>query len=387
MVSSVVVMALWSMLMTREGWTWDHLRSSDVMSLRPWVDFSHKAPRTCAPWLRNKADRRVAFVSLATMKNYYQPSGYKGGEFYMSASLDYALRQNGFSVDTFSARKLMLNSPDENEKLLSKYHRVFTNGVDIPQELGFPKVPWNNRCKYRTFTWWGGRMRHNNSAWYNHRQLLLAYPGPDFQNTFLGFFPHSLLWNKNPTAAKQRKVALLLGKNSNLIRPLIPVLPILLQNGFEIHTTCWDCEHMANVTIHKNVGPFDYIQILQSAAVLIGAPDPLDSPSPLEGLANGVAFLNPILNSHDGTHPAQHAPLMMLGSPYVYNVHLDNYTQVLAAAISAVDMRFASFVPPDYRVEALEARVCSILEDDALCGCSNPTDCLGSSVVRNTPNA
>jgi hypothetical protein len=75
---------------------------------------------------------------------------------------------------------------------------------------------------------------------------------------------------------------------------------------------------------------------------------------------------------------------------HVYNAHLRNVTQVLAAANHAVRYRFASHVPPVYHPIAHIARVCAILGDDSLCQCSynsNPaadttSHCHGSSTIR-----
>ena len=127
----------------------------------------------------------------------------------------------------------------------------------------------------------------------------------------------------------------------------------------------------------------------------------------------GVSFLNPIrgaIHANETTFPLDRGPqrgstqnnaLAMMGMPYVYNIHLSNITQVVAAANRAVRYRFSSHVPWEFQPKAMVSRVCTMLEDDALCICPNPIggdgkrgignedsdlDCSGSSVIRKNVN-
>ena len=59
---------------------------------------------SCAPWLPQK-DKNVLFVELHTWETYYVPSKFKTGEYYVSATWDYALRRNGFVVDRVSTKQ------------------------------------------------------------------------------------------------------------------------------------------------------------------------------------------------------------------------------------------------------------------------------------------
>ena len=137
----------------------------------------------------------------------------------------------------------------------------------------------------------------------------------------------------------------------------------------------------AGVTQLGGLAPDAYRRLLGEASFLLGLGLPFASPSPLEALAAGAAFLNPavVVRGDDdaaATSAAaalrfQHDPLAALGAPYVYNVDLRNATSVLAAARRAHARRFASFVPADYSKATVVERVCrSILEDVGPCTCA-----------------
>ena len=294
---------------------------------------------------------------------------YKGGEWYMSASLDYALRQNGFQVDVLHKQRRKIHG-----KIAQKYHRVFLNGNDWSEH--FHTTTRTETCKVRAFHWWGGGNEKAQSP-LDPKQRLTPFPqSSHFNNTFLGFFPHSLLYQQQQPLASRQKVGLLLGKSPEYFENHEGLISALLADNFTLHTTCKDskkarCSLPPSVIRHHKVGPITFANLLPQFAFMLGLGKPLDSPSPLEGLANGVAFLNPILRDDMEAMPSigatQNNAMAALGMPYVYNVHLKNYTQVVAAANRAVDNRFSSYTPREFTPEAMISRVCGILEDDALC--------------------
>ena len=102
---------------------------------------------------------------------------------------------------------------------------------------------------------------------------------------------------------------------------------------------------------------------MKTCAFMVGIGKPFISPSPIIALANGVAFLNPIRENI-----WQHEPLTKVGEPYVYNVpNFTNVTDIVATAEATVEDRFASFVPEDFRVEAVVDRVCTMLKINGIC--------------------
>jgi len=96
---------------------------------------------------------------------------------------------------------------------------------------------------------------------------------------------------------------------------------------------------------------------------MVGIGNPVISPSPIIELAKGVAFLNP-----SRWRNWQHEPLTKVGEPFVYNVpDFTNVTDIVAKAEAAVEHRFASFVPKDFRVEEVVDHVCTMLKSNGIC--------------------
>ena len=410
----------------------------------------------CAPWLTTPTERKVAFLDLSDMDTYYdmKKKMYRGGEFYMSASLDYALRENGFIVQRVGIKSILQQlanqQPNDKEDVLkkfaAKYYRIFTNGYDPLERLNNVSSLWNHPdliCKLRSIHWWGNTNEHfvaspNGTTastsidqllpMLHHTQWLKPYPTADYHNTFIGYTPHStillptyhrtihrplrqLLLGKGGSP-EPRKVGLLFGKFSKSFRHGKTLIDALIADGFILHTTCTDCHDNAlpeQVIRHGSVSPLQFIQLLQSEehdiSFLLGFGYPYDSPSPLEALVNGVAFVNPVANhasislqgistTFPSIHPlrsSQHVPIQHLGRPYVYNVRLTNITQVLAAANMAVQYRFHSYIPSEYHPLSMTTRVCTaLIEDDTLCTCSRLTkghgvDCRpGSHTIRKS---
>ncbi len=420
-----------------------HMRSTTVV------------PYQCAPWLTAPTERTVAFLDLSDMDTYYdmKKKMYRGGEFYMSASLDYALRENGFIVHRVGIKSILQElqqQPNDKENVLkkfaAKYYRIFTNGYDPLERLNNVSSLWNQPdliCKLRSIHWWGNTNEHfvaspNGTTastsidqllpMLHHTQWLKPYPTADYHNTFIGYIPHStillptyhrmihrslrqLLFGKGGIP-EPRKVGLLFGKFSKSFRHGKTLIDALIADGFILHTTCTDCHDNTlpeQVIRHGSISPLQFIQLLQSEELdisfLLGFGYPYDSPSPVEALVNGVAFINPVANhastSLQGTtttfpsiHPlrsSQHVPIQYLGQPYVYNVQLTNITHVLAAANMAVQYRFHSFIPSEYHPLSMTTRVCTtLIEDDTLCTCSRlpkgrDVDCRpGSHTIRKS---
>ena len=152
------------------------------------------------------------------------------------------------------------------------------------------------------------------------------------------------------------------------------------------------------------LSPSAFALELRAVAFVLGLERPFDSPTPIEALANGAAFLNPFLmhapisgdkgwartlspDSWTGRY-LQHRPLASLGPPYVYNFDPENATSLIAVAESACRLRFASYVPFAHRLETAAAAACSMMQHDALCACAmagnstspEPTECDGGPI-------
>ena len=79
----------------------DSINSSSSSSSRHAFE-NH--PTTSITTNKRRSKQKVLFVELHTWKDYYGPSKYKTGEYYVSATWDYALRDHGYIVDRVSTR-------------------------------------------------------------------------------------------------------------------------------------------------------------------------------------------------------------------------------------------------------------------------------------------
>jgi Glycosyltransferase family 18 len=343
-----------------------------------------------------------------TWPMYYDTNGKapnKGGENYLFASLDWALQQLGVTV-VQSRRPLR----DFSVKELEPYHRIFNNGAEWAPALD----QFHIRCKHRPLHFWGNYMPEPPDI-RDARQMLVPYP--EQYNTFVGYFAHSLVHNQEqpPPPAPRLKQGLLMGKSAEYFSTSRKLIDALINDGFVLYSTCQApnyCGLPDDVIIPPAMGPREFANLLSKMAFLIGFGDPLVSPSPLEGLALGAAWLNPHRNEGPATESflqqkviswtfpspldTQHNPIALLGPPYVYNIHLNNITDVLQAANNAFRYRFSSYVPADFRPQAMIARVCTILDDDSICECplqldnevvsgksSKKIQCKGTTYIRN----
>lgn len=369
---------------------------------------------TCAAHIP-PSSRKVLFIRMPTMKKFYEKFSKKGGEYYVYACLDYALRQNGFEVEMTNQH---LGRISEQE--LRQYHRIFLNGIE--EQYYQLDVLRNNPdilCKLRPLHFFGNWRpeppKNNQTVVLNHRQILSPYQ--DVYNTFMGYFVHSLLYddgNKEErqlaTPTPRPKKGLIVGKIQSLFNAQhYAIMEALIAEGYTLYSVCKDLTHHCGmppqVIVQRSMAPKDYAALMGEMAFLIGFGDPVVSPSPLEGLAHGAAWLNAIKDAGDATANAlqeyplawnkptspihtQHNPLALLGMPYVYNIDLKNVSNVLQAAEWAVQYRFTSYTPPEFRPEAMVARACGLMEDDSLCSCPKDVpgmDCHASSYVRNMP--
>ena len=94
----------------------------------------------------------------------------------------------------------------------------------------------------------------------------------------------------------------LFGKHDHYFKLHRPVVTALIQAGWELHTTSLYWKHTAGVAVRSAMQPRQFAAMFDSMAFLLGFGDPLLAPSPLEALARGTAFINPIrVNETDAT--------------------------------------------------------------------------------------
>jgi len=336
----------------------------------------------------------VAFLGMPNMETYQsKDTKYRGGEHYVSASMDWALRQLDFQVDVISKPRQTLGV-NWSQTIGESYHRVFTNG------------PYVEGCKARVVQYFPGKAPKQE---YHPKQVLKSYPNS--HHTFVGYFLHHLVedlsssWDDghynrrhhleeqppSPSITKQRE-GLLLGKEPGQFEGenTTSIIQSLLERGFSLHSTCNDCNTTLppGVINHKLLTPSEFDILLQNCSFVIGFGQPKWSPTPLLAIGKGTAFLNPLekvgrrqrrgrkdANQQIGViskYPqdifmTQNNAVSLMGKPYVYNYRIGNVRDVIIAAEEAYQTPFRPYTPYEFRPEAMIARMCSIVEDDSIC--------------------
>lgn len=252
----------------------DSFHSMEILNRRT-VEFSNATATTCAPWIQPKR-RKVLFVELHTWKKYYGPSKYKTGEYYMSATWDYALRENGFIVDRVSTKSYYERM---QKKEIKKYHLVF---VRDPKWHRFYD-DYDLFRKVRPMHFFGGWYFKRNDHNYRYqvrfhpKQILSAYPDERDRNTFMGYFAHNLIDEKMTQSAPavRKRIGLLYGKNPEYFEGYEAVIQALLDAGFELHTTCQDshaklCKFPREVVRHGSMPPEDFAALMNNFSFMLG---------------------------------------------------------------------------------------------------------------------
>ncbi len=395
-------------------------KSSPTLKISNYTIKPESTTRPCAPWIHSN-NRKVVIAhhqfAQATWENYQKGEGYKGGEAYWCASLDYTLRHLGFQTEFFTDLDTWLDNQTNVVDLREgRVHRVITNALftraSDDDGLHIALLDPLVRCRVRSF-WgigadWQGKIgtvgdvrnsvAHAQAYDWDLRSSLSLWPGK--YGTPVNTFVHSMITvPEEPFSDEQIKQdrgrnGLVFGKNCRSIMPRF--IDALIQGGFHLHVACKSASFNApGVINHGYLTPLRFIHLLRNMSFIIGVGEPLDSPTPLEAIANGAAFLNPFkkvtVRQGGYTVHSQHQGLKTLGMPYVYNVDLDNITDVLSAAERAVRNRFHSFIPFWNRIESVSAQVCSnLVESEALCDCAvarktDPQiDCRGSFYATNS---
>jgi hypothetical protein len=347
----------------------------------------------CAPWIPAEKRKIVmhSFLNRFVTWEDHRKGVIKGGEPYWGASLYYILQSLGFNVSITDPGIRRLHPSGELLQQLDQgqIHRIVTDsssgGQFDPSIWSMPEI----LCKVRMMVFWPGHKRKNNAF----SVLPVRYDETSTTSAhFVPFFVHGVVTDPPITKmiSRSRRAIFFF---TRVTAQIVPEVLIALHNeGFELHFQCSiqvlspqrhpDLNNIfGNFTFHgKYQTPSEFTKnILQRVAIVVGVGDPIDSPTPLEALYNGAAFLNPLYERNfDGfTRSAMHRPLANLGPPYVYNyngTYFSSYQKehvrelvvsILEAAKIASSKPFVSFTPADYRIDAVRAYVCSnIIEYD-----------------------
>ena len=111
-----------------------------------------------APWILGE-NRKVLFVELHTWDVYYGPSKYKTGEYYVSATWDYALRKNGFSVYRVSTDHYYERMTSEE---ILAYHLIFVRDPKWHRLYHQKEIMCKVRPMYYHGDWYYGKKNDHN---------------------------------------------------------------------------------------------------------------------------------------------------------------------------------------------------------------------------------
>ncbi|KAJ1640517.1 hypothetical protein T492DRAFT_928483 [Pavlovales sp. CCMP2436] len=344
----------------------------------------------CAPWVTGRRTLLI-LANPNRFKTGYKPTG----ENVLLHKWAEAARANGFRVvvqdQAWSGR---LNSTDPSDVTRLIYATTHRLGLDCKALSENPEVA----CKVGYLGFFGKDPHSRGNCaklGLTSRQVLTPYPlegNPLRRSTFLGYWPsaHRLADTTRPSQPRGRRGLLLgkearyfnpehpdnlLGSNRSATRALVPdLIRAMLAAGFELSTTCApraECNLPPAVRSLPGLGPEEYARTLHRFSFLLGVGDPAISPSPLEALSAGVAYINPTVHGHIAPGRVyQHDPISRLGPPYVFNVELSNISSVIEAAELSARQWFDTYVPAEHTYEATVSRMCQWLSNEQSCACA-----------------
>jgi hypothetical protein len=272
-----------------------------------------------------------------------------------------------------------LLSPDKT----ARYNRVILDGYpdEKLRELSETHPP-GLLCRIRVMHFWGGWKA---PAAFDARMVLT--PWISKENAPVPIFPLSLQAGHHGLHKPHNVSAhagLLLGKACEYFQGRgLQLISALLNRSFVLHATTKCAAFPAEIITHTGLTPMRFAKLLGEMAFLVGFADPWVSPTPLEALAQGAAYLHPSDTTCTCTCN-QHPVLRSVGAPYVYNYRTDDPASLVQAALLAVRYPFDSFVPFSNRLETTIAAVASnLVAHDGVCVClmkgpSHATACEGA---------
>ncbi|KAL7422360.1 hypothetical protein Q5752_003006 [Cryptotrichosporon argae] len=163
-----------------------------------------------------------------------------------------------------------------------------------------------------------------------------------------------------PRHPRGRKRILVLGKYEKYMTALdVPSLAALAADlDVDVVLAMRGALGTAAATGVRNVGVLGrpaFYAALRDSDVLLGAGEPVDSPTPLEALALGVPFVHPLLGRPQNR--AQHAWLAAQRALHVYTYVAGDYASLRAAVNEGLSDEFKSYVPDEHTVAYVDERM------------------------------
>ncbi|KAJ0058404.1 hypothetical protein NL108_013884, partial [Boleophthalmus pectinirostris] len=234
----------------------------------------------------------------------------------------------------------------------------------------------------------------------NARQYMTMFPHtPD--NSFMGFVVEEVNETERLSIQKNKvhNMAVVYGKDASMWK--VTVSPKgkdkfleVLHHHMEIHgTVYYDSQRPPQVPAFvKNHGllpQHELQQLLRKAKLFIGFGFPYEGPAPLEAIANGCIFLQPMFNpphssfNHDffkgkptsrkvtSQHPYAE---QYIGRPHVITIDFGNWTTFNETIREIMELDVEPFVPHEYTCEGMLERVHAYIHNQDFCSPQKPLD-------------
>lgn len=294
--------------------------------------------------------------------------------------------------------------PTDTEK---QFDVIFTDIVGVRQFKSASRIQ-HYQCLFRVLDSFGTEPVFNFKRWkppsirggelgqtwanleLNPRQFMTMYPHtPD--NSFLGFVVGSSR-HSNHTVAK-RNQSLVYGKELYMWQEKHKLIDVI-SRYVDVHATIGFTqvpeEEIEMTTLvpgfvqnHGILNSSQLQALLQETKVFIGLGFPFEGPAPLEAIALGCFFVNPIMDpplSRANSEFFSKKPTtraitsqnpyaeMFIGKPYVYNVNISNLTEVMATLQHLVTQPTPPpYLPYEYTYEGMLERVAVYVEHQEFC--------------------
>jgi len=299
--------------------------------------------------------------------------------------------------------------PSENSecasKLSSKYKEFDLIFTDLNGNLflhhhllaNFGRI----RCKLRILDSFGTEAEFNygrynekipggRSFWGNTDLLLPQFftyfpHSPD--NTFLGFIAGRVEQNK---VYKKKDIAVIYGKLDYYLPANTAYLEVIADH-FEIHATMLERRSRAMPSFIINHGVMresELKALLRKAKLFIGLGFPFEGPGPLDAIANGAVYLNPLYKHAKNKFNdvffkfkptlrklTSQNPYMedFIGKPFTYTVDVENISQVVSAVKEIKAMKhFKPFLPREFTSTGMLEKLHALIHHQDFCDPNAP---------------
>ncbi|XP_033107828.1 alpha-1,6-mannosylglycoprotein 6-beta-N-acetylglucosaminyltransferase A-like [Anneissia japonica] len=236
------------------------------------------------------------------------------------------------------------------------------------------------------------KKKHIKSAWGKWglipSQFFTMFPHtPD--NSFMGFVVDQAETNQPTSTVRKSNSALVYGKKSNMWADATEYVDII-HSKFTVHATVFRNltemkRYLPNYVINHGIVSGQAIQqLLRETKLFVGLGFPYEGPAPLEAIANGCVFLNPLfippknsLNTKffkdkpttrqlTSQHPYAE---QYIGKPYVHTVDISNTTALEMTLAEIVKQgELPPHLPFEFSCEGMLQRLSIYIQNQEFCG-------------------